>query len=168
MKKGMKFLLEDVTFSRDSNSVDQQIDDVIHRAERVAVQVAMKSGRDNVEESSSVLSMKFLFEEDEEKKPEPPSIDVGSFANEIIRCLMMYEKVMDVPDIIDIPSVIVSRSSDFLKTKYGDEIQKQFYEILKDDQVASKMLSDVNVDTPSGPVNQPLAVGAGGGGGGAA
>ena len=37
----LRMLLEDVTFSRSENSVDQQIDDMIHRAERVAVQVAV-------------------------------------------------------------------------------------------------------------------------------
>ncbi len=167
MKKYMKFLFEDVTFSRSSNSVDQQIDDVIHRAERLAVQVAMKSGKQNTEESKKSLSMKFLFEEEEEKQA-PPPIDIGTFANEIIRCLMMYEKVMDVPDIIDIPGVIVSRSSDFIKTKYGEDMQKEFNDILKEDEVASKMIEDPNVSHPGGPPNQPLAVGATGGGGGAA
>ena len=159
----MKFLFEDVTFSRSSNSVDQQIDDLIHRSERIAVQVAMKSGSQNTEESMNRLNMKFLFEEEAEK-PALPSIDIGSFANEIIRCLMMYEKVMDVPDIIDIPGVIVSRSTDFLKTKYGEEISDAFVDILKEDEVASKMIKDPNISHPDSPPSQPLAVGATGGG----
>jgi hypothetical protein len=162
-------LLEDVTFSRSENSVDQQIDDMIHRAERVAVQVAMKSGASEVEESVSRLKMNFLFEEEEGgEETKPPTIDIGSFTNEIIRCLMMYEKVMDIPDIIDIPGVIVNRANEFLKTKYGEDISNQFMEELKDDSTASKMIKSPDVNHPEGPVETPLAVGAIAGGGGAA
>ena len=165
----LRMLLEDVTFSRSENSVDQQIDDMIHRAERVAVQVAMKAGAGEVEESVSRLKMNFLFEDAEgADAAKPPSIDIGSFTNEIIRCLMMYEKVMDIPDIIDIPGVIVNRASEFLKTKYGEDISNQFVEELKNDSTASKMIKTPDVNHPSGPVEAPLAVGATTGGGGAA
>lgn len=164
MKK-LRLLLEDITFSRTESSVDQQIDDMLHRAERVAVQTAMKSGTGEVEESISKTNMKFLFEGDEEKKP--PAIDVGSFSNEIIRCLMMYEKVVDIPDIIDIPGVIVNRASEFLKTKYGEDVSNQFMDELKNDAAASKMIKTPNENHPSGPVEAHLAVGAIAGGGAA-
>jgi hypothetical protein len=167
MKK-LRRLLEDVTFSRSENSVDQQIDDMLHRAERVAVQVAMKSGAGEVEESVLKTNMKFLFEDADEKEEKPPTIDVGSFSNEIIRCLMMYEKVMDIPDIIDIPGVIVNRASEFLKTKYGEDVSNQFMDELKNDATASKMIKTPNETHPSGPVEAPLAVGAIAGGGGSA
>ncbi len=166
MKK-LRLLLEDVTFSRSENSVDQQIDDMLHRAERVAVQVAMKSGTGEVEESILKTNMKFLFEDADEKEEKPPAIDVGSFSNEIIRCLMMYEKVMDIPDIIDIPGVIVNRASEFLKTKYGEDVSNQFMDELKNDATASKMIKAPNENHPSGPVEAPLAVGAMAGGGAA-
>lgn len=162
----LRVLLEDVTFSRKENSVDQQIDDMIHRAERVAVQVAMKSQAGEVEESISKLNMNFLFEE-EGQETKPPAIDVGSFTNEIIRCLMMYEKVIDIPDIIDIPGVIVNRADEFLKTKYGEEVSNQFMEELKNDSTASKMIKTPSSERNGGPVEAPLAVGATAGGGAA-
>jgi hypothetical protein len=165
----LRMLLEDVTFSRSENSVDQQIDDMIHRAERVAVQVAMKSGAGEIEESVSQLKMNFLFEDAESgAAAKPPSIDVGSFTNEIVRCLMMYEKVIDIPDIVDIPGVIVNRSSEFLKTKYGEDISNQFMDDLKNDSTVSKMIKSPDVNNPAGPVDTPLAVGAMAGGGGGA
>jgi hypothetical protein len=162
----LNILLEDVTFSSNDESVDQQIDELIYDAERIAVQKAMKSPEQQMEESVSGLKFKFLFE-DEEKTSEPPPFDVGAFANEIIRCLLMYEKVTNIPGIIDIPTVILARANSFLKSKYGDDMVTKFEEIVKKDVHASKMVKAPNVNTPSGPPNQPLAVGASSGGGAA-
>jgi hypothetical protein len=163
----LDILLEDVTFSSNDESVDQQIDELIYDAERVAVQKAMKSPEHQIEESVSRSKLKFLLE-DEEQSSEPPPFDIGAFANEIIRCLLMYEKVTNIPGIIDIPTVIIARTKSFLKSKYGDEMVDRFEEIVKKDVHASKMIKTPNVNTPSGPPNQPLAVGASSGGGGGA
>ena len=159
----LRLLFEDVTFSRSENSVDQQIDDMIHRAERVAVQIAMKFNRGEVEESVLKISFKFLLEAEDADETRPV-LDVGSFANEIIRCLMMYEKVIDIPDIIDIPGVIVNRASEFLKTKYGEEVANQFMDELKNDSTSSKLITSSNQNHPDSPPDAPLAVGARSGG----
>ena len=171
MKSNLKILLEDVTFSSDEDSVDRQIDRIIYQAESEAIQVAkgMDSGaplvRSKKEEAARPLSLNILLEE-----IKSPDMDVDSFSNSILRCLLMYEKVVDVPDIIDIPGVIVKRAEKFLTIKYGDAIAKQFIQNIKKDPAASKMIQTPNVsnDTSPGPVEQPLAVGASGGGGGGA
>jgi hypothetical protein len=163
----LNILLEDVTFSSNDESVDQQIDELIYDAERVAVQKAMKSPEQQVAESIAKTKFRFLFEEDG-KSSEPPPFDIGAFTNEIVRCLLMYEKVMNIPGIIDIPTVIIARTKSFLKSKYGDDMVANFEEILKKDVDASKMIKTPNVETSGGPPNQPLAVGASSGGGGAA
>ena len=172
MKRNLKILLEDVTFSKDEDSVDRQIDRVIYQAEAEAVRVAsgMDSGmsfeKKKTEESKKRLSLNILFEEEEKEKP---SLDVDAFANSILRCLLMYEKVIDIPDIIDIPAVIVKRAQKFLSIKYGKEVSDSFIDKMKENEVAAKMIQTPNDsnDPDPGPVNQPLAVGAGGGGGGA-
>lgn len=174
MMKKLKFLFEqDATFSKDEDSVDRQIDRIIYQAESEAIQVAkgMDSGMSfekEKKEESRRLSLNVLFEEEEKK--EAPTIDVDAFTNSILRCLLMYEKVLDIPDIIDIPAVIVKRAEKFLSIKYGNEISKLFIENIKENEIASKMIQTPNDsnDPDPGPINQPLAVGAGGSGGGGA
>ena len=173
MKNNLKILLEDVTFSKDEDSVDRQIDRVIYQAESEAIQVAkgMDSGqsfdttqKEKKEESRKRLSLSILFEENEKATPD---LDINAFSNSILRCLLMYEKVLDIPDIIDIPGVIVKRAEKFLTIKYGEDIANEFIETIKKDDVASKMIQtkDKTSENEPGPVEQPLAVGAGGGGG---
>lgn len=165
MKK-LKILLEDVTFSRASLSVDQQIDDLLHKAEREAVQVAMQNQADGVEESLKHLSIKFLFKEEKDDGRAPP-IDVATFTTQIIRYLTMYKKIADIPDIIDIPAVIANKAADFLKKKYGEDISKQFMDdILKNPDVGNTVDFKYGKSS-SDNILQPLAVGATGGGGGA-
>jgi hypothetical protein len=163
----LNILLEDVTFSSNEESVDQQIDELIYDAERIAVQKAMKSPEHQIEESISKSKLKFLFE-DEEQVVEPPPFDVGAFTNEIVRCLLMYEKVANIPGIIDIPTVILARTKSFLKSKYGDDMVDKFEEIIKKDVHTSEMITTSNAEASGGPPNQPLAVGASGGAGGGA
>jgi hypothetical protein len=160
----LKVLLEDVTFTRGDESVDQQIDELIYDAERVAVQSAMKTAQPAIEERISNYKLDFLFEE---KNENAPPFDVAAFANEIIRCLMMYQKVMNVPGIIDIPTVVLARTKNFLKTKYGDEVLNEFESILGKNADMSGMITKSGDSTKGAPPNQPLAVGAGGGGGAA-
>lgn len=170
MKRNLKILFEDTSFAKDEDSVDRQIDRVIYQAEAEAIRVAkgMDSGmsfeKKKTEESKKKLSLNVLFEEE---KREAPNLDVDAFANSILRCLLMYEKVVDVPDIIDIPAVIVKRSEKFLSIKYGKEIADLFIDKIKENEVSAKMIQTPNDsnDTDPGPVNQPLAVGASGGGG---
>jgi hypothetical protein len=163
MKK-KKFLLEDVTFTDNSKSVDAQIDQLIFDAERLAVQAGMSAQQNQVEETIKNRNMKFIFEQEESKAP---PLDVGTFANEIIGSVKLYEKVVNIPGIIDVPGVIIARAESFLNLKYGKDVVKQFKDAVQDDPVASKFLKSPNIDTPSGPIEQPLAVGATSGGGAA-
>jgi hypothetical protein len=174
MKNNLRILLEDVTFSKDEDSVDRQIDRVIYQAESEAIQVAKGLSStdpltiDKKEESFRRLSLNVLFEEDE-KQDETLELDVGTFSNSILRCLLMYEKVLDIPDIIDIPAVIVKRAEKFLTIKYGEEIAKEFLENIKNNEVAGQMLqSQSSEQSDFEPAEQPLAVGASGGSSGAA
>lgn len=142
MKNSIKKLIfEDVSFSDDESSVDQQIDSMIQRAEMVAIKSASDvAGSDSqtVEGFSRKTLAKALMNEDSVKL----SINLGSFANEIIRSLMIYEKLVDIPGIIDIPGAIINRARNFLKTKYGEKTADEFIKILNDDPFASKVIPD--------------------------
>lgn len=140
-----KFIFEDVSFSDDDSSVDQQIDSMIQRAEMIAIKSAISSAsseEQTVESYGRKSLTKALMSEDSAKL----SIDLGSFANEIIRSLMIYEKLVDIPGIIDIPGAIVNRAKNFLMTKYGEKTADEFIKILEEDPFASKVIPDSGVE----------------------
>lgn len=146
-------------------SVDRQILRHIMDAERTAVKVGKGQQSMTATESIKRASMAFLFEaEDEGEKSGLPPIDLGAFATEIMRVVKNYDTLLDIP------SVIVNRTEDYLQTKYDEDTAKKFMEILKDEfdyEPAPTGGSTTSDDDDSGASNH-FAVGAmpGGGGGG--
>jgi len=147
-------------------SVDRQILRHIMDAERTAVKVGKGQQSMTATESIRRTSLAFLFEaegetEGEEKTGMPP-IDLGIFATEVMRIVKNYDTLLDIP------SVIVNRTEDYLQTKYDDDTAQKFMEILKtefDYEPSPEGGPTTSDDDKS--VGRHFAVGAMPGGGGA-
>lgn len=165
MKKNKRILVEDggndVIFTRDNSSVDQQIDDMINNSDRLAVISSVEAGQQSQTESVNRASLKFLLENGEN---DSPKINVGMFKTKISERIFQFK---DVKGSIDVPGVIITRSRNYLKQKYGEKIESEFMKLLAEDIEVRRFIKDPNVGSSSSPPNQPLAVGAMGGAGGA-
>lgn len=118
-------------------SVDRQILRQIMDAERTAVKLGKGQAAMTAVESLERASLRFLFEaegdvpSDETPAAEAgnglPPIDIGTFATEIMRVVKNYDTLLDIP------SVIVNRSAEYLKTKYDEKTCEAFLEVLRDE-----------------------------------
>lgn len=150
-------------------SVDRQILRAIMDAERTAVKLGKGQAAMSAMESIERTSLRFLFEaegegespEAEEEKGLPP-LDVGVFATEIMRVVKNYDTLLDIP------SVIVNRTVEYLTAKYDEKTAESFRQILRDEFDYEAAPDEESGPTEDSEVRAHLAVGAMPGGGGAA
>jgi len=149
-------------------SVDRQILRAIMDAERTAVKLGKGQAAMSAMESIERTSLRFLFEaeegtetpEGEEEKGLPP-LDVGVFATEIMRVVKNYDTLLDIP------SVIVNRTVEYLTSKYDEKTAEAFNQILRD-EFDYEPAPDADPETSADKeVHSHLAVGAMPGGGAA-
>jgi hypothetical protein len=115
-------------------SVDRQILRHIMDAERVAVKLGRGQQAMSAMESLKRKSMRFLLEAEEsgegdeaEDGQDMPPLDVGTFATEIMRVVKNYDTLLDIP------SVIVNRTVEYLASKYDEKTADSFKQILRDE-----------------------------------
>ena len=127
------------------HSVDQQIDALILKYESSSI---VEKGQENLKE----LSLRFLFEQDEEedageepaedtdtasggeemKASKPggeltPNLDIDEFANRCVRLIANHRSLLRIEE------AIVNRIRKFLDDNYGDAHVKRFIETLEKD-----------------------------------
>ena len=95
---------------QDDSSIDNQIEQMLMKAERSAVQSGKKQANISMGESLRRGSMKFLLEAEGES--ETPPIDPESFANEVARI------VMNADTLIDLKGKILKRVEQFVLKRY--------------------------------------------------
>ena len=154
-------------------SVDRQILRQIMDAERTAVKLGKGQAAMTAMESIERASMRFLFEAEGDPAADPaageeagtsedgeknPPIDVGVFATEIMRLVKNYDTLLDIP------SVIVNRATEYLTVKYDEKTAESFKSVLRDDFDYEPAPDDTSEDSESEEPHQHLAVGARSGG----
>lgn len=141
-------------------SVDRQILRHIMDAERVAVKLGKGQKAMSAMESLNRKSMKFLLEaegeeaETTEDGEEMPPIDIGTFATEIMRVVKNYDTLLDIP------SVIVNRTMEYLTSKYDEKTAESFKQILRDEFDYESSPDTGAESEKEGDVHTHLAVGA--------
>ena len=98
----------------DDSSIDNQIEQMLTKAERSAVQSGKKQANISMGESLRRRSMRFLLEAEGEEAKVPP-IDPESFANEVARI------VMNADTLIDLKGKILKRVEQFVLKRYDQE-----------------------------------------------
>lgn len=95
---------------KDDASIDNQIEQMLTKAERSAVQSGKKQANISMGESLRRGSMRFLIEA--EGEAETPPLDPESFANEVARI------VMNADTLIDLKGKIIKRMEQFVLKRY--------------------------------------------------
>jgi len=96
----------------DDSSIDNQIEQMLTKAERSAVQSGKKQANISMGESLRRRSMRFLLEAEGETESETPPLDPESFANEVARI------IMNADTLIDLKGKIVKRVEQFVLKRY--------------------------------------------------
>lgn len=169
-----------------SNSVDQQIDELLLQYEKLS----LPGQSDSLDEALSSRSLKFILEQEEvdvevdveeppaegeaeaeeevaeetedEEVEEPveeklPNLDVATFALKVARLAEIPEKVLDLKD------AIINRAVQYLETNYNDTIAEEFKASLMDNFQLAVPEEEVETVLASD-LPPPAAVGAGPGG----
>jgi hypothetical protein len=100
---------KDAESSPDESSIDNQIEQMLTKAERSAVQSGKKQASISMGESLRRGSLRFLVEAEVE---EVPPLDPEAFSNEVARI------VMNADTLIDLKGKIIKRMEKFILKRY--------------------------------------------------
>jgi hypothetical protein len=131
---------------KDDASIDNQIEQMLTKAERSAVQSGKKQANISMGESLRRGSMRFLVEADTEKAL---PLDADAFSNEVARI------IMNADTLIDLKGKILKRMEQFILKRYDQSVLDKVMQSLKTSY-------SISVDDPSdgSPPEPTLAVGA--------
>lgn len=151
------------------DSLDAQIDALITKYEKEAIDAAEQSSSDEIMESLQSLSLRFLFEAEgdpppegvdpsaeppAEKKPadkeveeEKPRLDIDQFTSKVARLVMNSSSLLPVEE------VIVSRAMKYLRDNYDQSYVEQMQDILNNQY-------DFDLEGDKEVIDVPIAAGA--------
>ena len=156
------------------DSVDDQIDSLILLYEKRAI----RDEEDNLMESLSNASLRYLFEQEEEpaaEEPDPvgseevtaepaetepvPDLDIDKFTIKVARLIMNHRKLLDVE------TAIINRTKNFLDENYGDKFVVRYLDILEEQfGISAQEFKMTSVeDAPYAVGANPAGAGMGGG-----
>jgi len=163
------------------DSVDDQIDSLILLYEKRAI----RDEEDQLMESLSKTSLRYLFEQDEEEpaaeepaaddsdpvgseeatapvaESEPvPDLDIDKFTIKVARLIMSHRQLLDIE------TAIINRTKNFLDENYGDKFVVRYLDILEEQFGISlgEFEDKTNIDAPFAIGANPAGAGMSGGG----
>jgi len=151
------------------DSVDAQIDALITKYEKEAIETAEQSPGDDLMESLNSLSLRFLLEaegddpsaapdpsaepppaekpEEKEVEEERPRIDIDQFASKVARL------VMNASSLLPVEEVIIARAMKYLRDNYDQNYVEEMKDILNNQY-------DFDLDGDKDVIDVPIAAGA--------